>query len=268
MHIDLKTAFLQGESYEQSRDVVCQLPPEAGHPPYICARLKKPAYGMADAPRRWWNVLDGALRSYGMVPTRADRCCYVLYAPKPRERQQTSVAQTGKSRERQRPTMDDKEACQDAVDFLLDPITGSPAHGQNVSGIVNLHVDDLFGVGTNDFEVRVLARLRKDFQVGSEKWNDVEFVGQRIRWTKENNVDFIAVDQEKAICELNEIMIEKGEKDDTPCTGSRHTMFRSVLGQINWLQSRTQFQACYKFSRCASASAAPTVGDIKALNSW
>ena len=27
---------------------------------------------MNDAPRRWWNILDKALCSYGMVPTRAD----------------------------------------------------------------------------------------------------------------------------------------------------------------------------------------------------
>ena len=77
-HIDLKTAFLQGQSYDVNRDVVCQLPPEAGHPPYIAAGLKKPAYGMNDAPRCLWNILDNALCSYGMVPTRADRCCYVL----------------------------------------------------------------------------------------------------------------------------------------------------------------------------------------------
>ena len=63
-----------------NRDVVCQLPPEAGHPPYIAARLKKPGHGMNDAPPRWWNFVDKALCSYGMVPTRADRCCYVLYS--------------------------------------------------------------------------------------------------------------------------------------------------------------------------------------------
>ena len=28
-HIDLKTAYLQGQSYDVKRDVVCQLPPEA-----------------------------------------------------------------------------------------------------------------------------------------------------------------------------------------------------------------------------------------------
>ena len=83
-HIDLKTAFLQGQSYGVNRDVVCQLLPEAGHPPKIAARWKKPAYGMNDAPRRWWNILDKVLCSCGMVPTRADRCCYVLYSTQTR----------------------------------------------------------------------------------------------------------------------------------------------------------------------------------------
>ena len=41
--------------------------------------MKKPAYGLNDAPRRWWQVVDKALLSYGLVPTRADRCTYILY---------------------------------------------------------------------------------------------------------------------------------------------------------------------------------------------
>ena len=48
--------------------------------------MKKPAYGLNDAPRRWWNILDSALHSYGLVPTRADCCTYVYYGkqlPKP-----------------------------------------------------------------------------------------------------------------------------------------------------------------------------------------
>ena len=40
--IDLKTAFIQRQSYDVKRDVVCQVPPEAGHLPYMAARLKKP----------------------------------------------------------------------------------------------------------------------------------------------------------------------------------------------------------------------------------
>eukprot|EP00975_Prorocentrum_lima_P013308 2827100-Prorocentrum_lima.AAC.1 len=43
------------------------------------ARLKRAAYSLNDAPRHWWSRLDKVLCSYGLVPTRADRCCYVLY---------------------------------------------------------------------------------------------------------------------------------------------------------------------------------------------
>ena len=69
-HMDLKTAFLQGKAYDQSRDIICQIPPEMGTTHWT--RMKKPAYGLNDAPRRWWNILDSALRSYGLVPTRPD----------------------------------------------------------------------------------------------------------------------------------------------------------------------------------------------------
>ena len=61
-HIDLKTGLFRGQSYDVNRGFVCQLPPPAAsHPPYVAARLKILAYGMNDAPRRWWNILDKAL---------------------------------------------------------------------------------------------------------------------------------------------------------------------------------------------------------------
>ena len=60
-----------------------------------------------------------------------------------------------------------------ASERKLDPIEGSPAPRQSVAGIKNLLVDDLFGTGGTEMEQCVPARLRKDFQVGSEDWNDV-----------------------------------------------------------------------------------------------
>ena len=61
-------------------------------------------------------------------------------------------------------------------------------------------------------------------------------------------------------------MITRGQKDEEKCDKDMHTAYRSLLGSINWLQSRAQFQACYQFSRCASAAASPTIGDCKAPN--
>ena len=73
-----------------------------------------------------------------------------------------------------------------AFEKMLDPIEGSPAIGKSVAGLLKLFVDDLIGTGRTEMEQRVLARLRKDFQVGSEGWNDVLFTGQRIRWMKDS----------------------------------------------------------------------------------
>ena len=150
---------------------------------------------------------------------------------------------------------------------MLDPIEASPATGRSVAGIINLFVDDLFGAGGTEMEQRVLARLRKDYQVGSEDWNDVLFTGQRIRWMTDPQLGpSIEVSQERAIEELEQIPVEKNTKEDFHCTPTILTRYRSLLGQINWLQSRTQLQCCYKFPRCASKAASPTVGDVKALN--
>ena len=150
----------------------------------------------------------------------------------------------------------------------MDPITGSPARNMRVEGIVTIHVDDAFLTGTSEFTRRVTESQRKDFKVGSEDTNDILFVGQRVRWIdrKDPGRRHIQVDQETKIEELSEIVFDKQVKDNITCTSDLHTQYRSLLGQINWLQSRTQFQSCYAFSRCASAAAAPTIGDVRALN--
>ena len=124
--MDLKTAFLQGEAYDQSRDIIGQIPPEIGYPPHIGARMKKPAYGLNDAPRRRWNILDSALRSYGLVPTRADRCTYVYYGkqlPKP------ALVSEKKSS----PTFD----LEGAVDYLMDPVSGNNAKNRQAWSTVS-----------------------------------------------------------------------------------------------------------------------------------
>ena len=107
--------------------------------------------------------------------------------------------------------------------------------------------------------LRVPQRLRKDYTIGSEDIDDIAFLGQRIRWTKASGATapHIQVDQQLAVDDLHETVFERSLKDDVLCTPFLHIEYRSVLGMINWLQSRTQFQSCYKFSRAASRQATP-----------
>ena len=114
----------------------------------------------------------------------------------------------------------------------------------------------------------VLARLtKKDSKLAQKKWSDVTFTGQRIRWIKDSQSGpCIEVSQQKAVDELEEIPVERNTKEDLHCTPAMHTRYRSLLGQISWLQSRTQFQCCYIFPRSASMAASPTIGGVKVLN--
>ena len=179
-HIDLKTTFLQEQSDGVNRDVVCQLLPEAGHHPSIAAGLKKPVYGMNEAPRRWWNILDKALCIYGMVPTRADRYCHVLYSdPTCKQNWNKTCPFQGHGKNDISHESRARSKGDPAFEKMLDPIEGTLATGKSVAGIINLFADDLIGTGGTEMEQRVLTRLRKNLQVGSEDWNDVLITGQR-----------------------------------------------------------------------------------------
>ena len=111
--------------------------------------------------------------------------------------------------------------------------------------------------------------MRKHFSIGHEDVNDIMFTGQRVAWVfddKTKKKKYIGVTQRLNAEELEEISIPRGSSDSEGCSKEMHTAFRSLLGSTNCLQSRTQFQACYQFSHCASASASPTIGDCRALN--
>ena len=99
----------------------------------MAARLKKPAYGMSDAPRRWWNKLDKTLQELGMVPTRADRCVYVLYGDA-RGSSQTSRSK-GETKQSFRSGLTHLD---EVLDHLLDPVSGSQAKGKMTHGGLGL----------------------------------------------------------------------------------------------------------------------------------
>ena len=429
LHIDLKTAFLQGETYDLERRVIhVQLPSDIGLPPYLVGLCTRSVYGLADAPRRWWNRLDKFLISLGIQPTRADRCTYVCYdgafknddvssgTKTPKQvsyyvdspsgemtrdesfdianevRQSFAVEERlfslchaeGKSLYQQQrytqkksedcawtPVIDEEllkflesvehkagwipyqnghaqvsyrakalrtpdpyytskqyffrtsivkrkgvwwllemnadirkeknfisleeeaevlvsiflpaeraylastpqltpEVVEELLEHFMDPVHGSNSKGRKTIGMCCLHVDDLFVTGTPDFlEKFKKKKVKASFKIGHEDVNDLMFTGQRVKWQldeKTKKKSHIVVEQSLCVSELTEIVIQKGQKDDEKCDKDMHTAYRSLLGSINWLQSRTQFQACYQFSRCASAAASPTIGDCKALN--
>ena len=147
------------------------------------------------------------------------------------------------------------------MDYIIDPVAGSPSRNKTVNGNVCMHVDDLIFTGTDDFLSSFAESLKKSFQIGSLDENDVMFCGQRI--IKQGAT--VTVHQDLYMEDLHEALIPKG-KDSDALVGADLTEYRSVLGKLNWLQSRTQFHISYHFSRCASAAASATIMDAKELN--
>ena len=124
-HIDLKTAFLQGANSAPDQDVVCQLPAEAGKPWYLAARLKKPAYGMNDAPKNWWNRLDAAVKAMGLCrPEQTDApICPILTFQRISKHTWPMLLAQVKRRRDSIPSLDEGsyfKVCDDILDQLME----------------------------------------------------------------------------------------------------------------------------------------------------
>lgn len=75
-HLDVKTAFLNGEIEEV---IYIRQPPgyESGDPNLVC-RLNKSLYGLKQAPRAWNQKLTAELEKLGFKPSEADPAFFVL----------------------------------------------------------------------------------------------------------------------------------------------------------------------------------------------
>ena len=124
--------------------------------------------------------------------------------------------------------------------------------------------------GTKAFSEYLVDCLKKDFQIRSLDTNDIMFTGQRLRWVDrgDKQKEHISVDQDLKVEEISEIEIprEKMNNATEALDSWLHTKYRSLLGKINWIQSRTRFDSAYDFSRCASKAANPTIDDLRNLN--
>ena len=80
--------------------------------------------------------------SYGLAPSRADRCTYILYDKTSSKNSQYRY---------HGPRNTDKVSLQEVLDRLLDPVFQNNAQGRKVDGFVCLHVDRLV-FGGNVFQ--------------------------------------------------------------------------------------------------------------------
>ena len=175
-----------------------------------------------------------------MIPTRADRCSYVLYSIQSRER----VGNTG-----DKGAIAQQNGTKDAFIESRDRSDMEPAF-EKKHWIPSLEVQlqenswqessiNLWMISLEQVETKWNNAFKPDSekisQVGSEDWDDVTFTRQRMHATQDSpNERYIEFSQGKAIDELEEIPVERNTKEDLICTPAMRTMYRSLPGQINW----------------------------------
>lgn len=70
--VDVRTAFLQGMPLDRPHAVFVQPPPHAKVPAGIVWQLRKCAYGLTDAPRRWYESVLKLMTVLGLVRSTLD----------------------------------------------------------------------------------------------------------------------------------------------------------------------------------------------------
>ncbi|OLQ02761.1 Copia protein [Symbiodinium microadriaticum] len=79
---DVEGAFLRGDALDPKRGrLFIDLPPGGvpGVPAGSVVEAIKTIYGLADAPKAWWQCFSAKLRSLGMKVSRFDPCLYYYY---------------------------------------------------------------------------------------------------------------------------------------------------------------------------------------------
>jgi len=77
--VDVRTAFLQGLPLDRVKPVYVRPPPQAHVPDGLLWELRKCAYGLTDAPRRWYEAVVALLLSLGYVRCEVDHGLFFLF---------------------------------------------------------------------------------------------------------------------------------------------------------------------------------------------
>ena len=127
---------------------------------------------MNDAPRKWWNRLDAAVKAMGLLPARADRCTYVSYADVKKKKKKTKqvVHATG-----------DNEATQsfEQTGHLLDEDNYNEVYENILQQLMETDEYEKLRVWTSDVEKRDVYLTAKKTSPCMEESDHAQDSGRR-----------------------------------------------------------------------------------------
>ena len=213
---DISTAFLQGREHSKERTLWIRLPQDALSILGIkdrgtLMRLKKPMYGLVDAPRSWYLEARDRVLNLGARQHPLDSCLFLVYGP----------------------------GC--------NQMLSSAEPTQKLLGIFGIHVDDVLGcadLDSSDWQ-SFKKKLREAFSF--REWHEsphthsFDYCGVNIHCHDPHHLE---LSQSGYYTKVKPIHFESSEEERTVSEKERHQL-RALVGALQWpaTQSAPHLQA-------------------------
>ena len=246
---DVSTAFLQGKEHPSHRTLWIKLPTDAKKMLGIAnqdgdkalMKLRKPMYGLCDAPRAWYSEARERVTRLGAVVHPLDPCLFMVYDYEAPEEQWLDQPDDNGNTVRQPPLL----------------------------GLFGLHVDDVLGCGNMDnasFQ-KFVSQMKQTFTFRTwEQESDIEYCGAKIQRINQHHYE---LQHTNYLAKQKPISFEdttNDTKSDQPVTKKQRTMLRGLVGALQWpaTQSSPHLQA--SVSQLAGLTSKATTSTLREAN--
>ena len=136
------------------------------------------------------------------------------------------------------------------------------------NGVLAVHVDDLIFGGRDSFHALV-QKLCSHYKVGSLDKGNFTYCGVQIsvQYSDDDSEFSLVFDQAPYILSLSEMPIGQDLRPDVALSKREQTVFRSLLGKINWIALQTRPDISFATNQLSLKMSQATVDDAFRLNS-
>jgi hypothetical protein len=239
--LDVSTAFLQGDSFEELNasgharqqcafcppagvfQLLHEIDPEGGWGPAAadpsswCFELDKGAYGLKDAPLLWFMRINRFMIAHHFLPTKHDACVY----------------------------------------YHLD-------ESNEIDALVSLHVDDTLATGSEHVLENLHDVLEDQFGSITAEVDDFKHFGVHVH--RDVETFHVHASQADYVKDLELVIVPKG-KADTKADATLQTSFRSAVSAVAWV-GVTHAGAAAAASLYQGCLPIPSYEDMRHLNAF
>ena len=132
--------------------------------------------------------------------------------------------------------------------------------GQNLEGVIIVHVDDMLFFGSERFLSKVMDPFKRVFKISREETETFKYVGIKIDQTK----DSIYLDQKDYLESMKtELLPKEAMKDKFRYVDAKEQLiFKRGVGQLGWLSGLSKPEMSFMFCALSTVQKNPQVADF------